>query len=513
MNSLEAHILDTIYGTSRRLFERIEDKYTDSHISTKLMKIFNYLSDDKFTMEKDLYKNAKKILEIDCSNVDIDLNTLKYIEFDKYTCIKSLNGLLKTEMLCINNLYIEPFVHFIKKYDYKYLYQLPLYSLDSIDIIDNIFAETLSKFDLISTRINIHNEMFYEIESEISTDKKILFFSSHIGLSTYIRTINYNTTFNPLNQLYILSTDLLGTDNVVNDVKIMSKFPICSVLLDEFLCSKNLIYRKNIPYHLLHFDYSTILFKDIKFIEPFFSVKQIVNEFNSIENSKILFGQSMIDYLEKDALDYWIKKRRLPSNTVWRNVNNIAKQNIPNVVDLFISLKKSKELHHYVCNTDENFKLENKNIPSITILSNKTQEFQYSFQRIFQRIIYVNPFNTTVITSSTIWPSNDLKDTSQFSNYSQCLVNKEILKTFLIDNFQLKFIKQKTLITYNSVQLIKLTFQNICFYIFSSGVSSIVEFSLFDFLCHFLSNFKILKLKKNHELIEDLSFLFELVLN
>lgn len=519
------YIFETVYGIARKLYENIE---TTTHLISTVSHVVEYIARQDFVLEKAMYKRAD-YEEYERMTADYLVNIDEYNQrrsFNQNDIFNKLSGTLVGDSFSLNSVFVEPFVSFIFSTDMKYMFPLPFYCLETINVLDSLFTEAAAVLSLTTDYLPVHNEIFYEIVEE---KERYMFFSSVIGLGSFLRN-RPCASDPPLRQVYMLTTAEY------------SYYRTPTYFFEKFRKSKFLAYRQTPPYELIGVGTAgAIIPKNAVQTHPYFSQSQILNVIKEhVPIKHILFGQCRSSAIPAERVRYWIKRGRLLSTFAWRPIINHEGYENSHAVMIICTVSDGTHLMQYEADVEDadSFISKFKNIYTPPIMALRSipmvsqpevaasNSINYSnanitnhtltistttnIQRIFQQIGYIHSLQTTIITNYTIWPSSIIRELSLFKGYTQKTIDVETIKDIMKDSFNLDTIKNRAIYEQDGISLNKITFDGeLVMYSFSTGAGA-VTFSMFDFLYKLLHDIRINKTKQ-HALITSLLNLFDLI--
>lgn len=493
------YIFETIYGVIRHLYENIK---ANAHLIGTLSHVLEYIARSDFTLEKMMYKRANFTEFIKTSaefRVNID-EMNRQIVFNQNDIFNKLSGTLVGDAFSLNSVFVEPFISFIFTGNIKYMFPLPFYCLDTINVLDALFTEAAAVLSLVTDYIPIHNEIFYEIVEE---DERYVFFSSVLNLSTFLRNKPCKGTA-PLRQLYMLTTAEY------------SKYKTPQYFFEKFRDSSHLAHRLTPPYELISMENSEIMPIHAMHTHPYFTQTQILDTIkDKVPIKHILFGQCLSPQITAEKFRMWMNHGRLISLCAWRPIINQGGYENTNKVMIMCTLADGTHLLQYevTLRDSQSFigTFDSIYLPSIVALR-PSHATTTQIERIFQHVSYIHSLQATIITNYTLWPSTIINQVLGFKMYVQRTIDVETIQEIMNKSFNLNTIKHKKIYELDGLALNKITFDaGIVMYTFSSDAGSVV-FSLYDFLYKLLHDIRINKTKQ-YTLIESLLFIFDAIIN
>lgn len=494
-------VFETTYGIVRRLYENIKAR---SHLIETISSVLEYIARPEFTLEKIMYKRAnyeEYIKEFSEYRVNID-EANRQVTFRGADIFNKLSGSLMGDAFSLNSVFVEPLISFIFTSNMKYMFPLPFYCLETINVLDGLFTEAAARLTLTTDYIPVHNEIFYEI---IEENQRYLFFSSVVNLSTFLRNKPCAST-PPLRQLYMFTT----TD--------YSYYKTPQYFFEKFRDSPFLAYRTIPPYELISLENTKIEAKNALHTHPSFTQLQILSAIKEhVPLKHILFGQCLALEITGAKFRGWLNRGRLISTCGWRPIINHAGFENTNKIMVLCTLSDGAHLLQYEVSLNDSQKFlsqfYNVYLPPIVALRPRIEAGRCTtthIERIYQHVGYVHSLQTCIITNYTLWPSTIIDDVNLFKGYAQRTVDVETFQDIMTKSFNLTMIKHKRIYEIDGLSLNKITFDTrLVMYTFSSDAGSVV-FSLYDFLYKLLHDIRISKTKQ-YTLIESLLFIFDII--
>lgn len=494
-------VFETTYGIVRILYEHIK---ANSHLITTVTSVLEYIARPEFTLEKMMYKRAnydEYIKEFASYRVNID-EANRRITFASSDIFNKLSGSLLGDAFSLNSVFVEPLISFIFTSNMKYMYPLPFYCLETINVLDGLFTEAAATLSLTTDYIPVHNEIFYEIVEE---NERYLFFSSVINLTTFLRN-KPCISAPPLRQLYMFTT----AD--------YSYYKTPQYFFEKFRESRFLAYRPIQPYDLINLENTQIEPKNALHTYPSFTQLQILSAIKDhVPLKHILFGQCLSVEITSAKFRGWLNRGRLISTCAWRPIINQAGFEHTNKIMILCTLSDGAHLLQYEVSLNDAQKFLGKfysvYLPPILALWPRYVAGRCTttqIERIYQHVAYVHSLQTCIITNYTLWPSTTIDNIDAFKSYAQRTVDVETFQDIMTKSFNLTILKHKRIYEIDGLSLNKITFNTrIVMYTFSSDAGSVV-FSLYDFLYKLLHDIRISKTKQ-YTLIESLLFIFDII--
>lgn len=550
-NRREKNLIDdTIYGITRNLFDNINERNLKYFNNELFENLFKYTTDDSMVVEKLLYmkKHENELIadetgtsvlqelakkNFSSQNLPDEIVVKKNYHFAENDVFNTLSDFMmhNKEITRLNNTEIEYFTTFINSENstrtpLTWLFPLPFYCISDINCFDEIFSQLTSVLYISADKIRNKNDTYYRIWE--NKKHSCVIFVSEIGQSSYIR-IDCNTTKTDnttvLKQFYLLSS-----------FEHLEGISTLQLIFDQMRTNKNIHFTERMPYNLIPFeckDLRTIyrIHREEKIQMP--KLIRFINEKLPINVKFIVFGQCLDPKFTEYDLNFWLQKKRLPQSVfIWRRINCIPKKNTTETeftaaaptartsaepLQLLITLNNGKQLINLSCNIF-NFEdlfstLEIEVLPSVCMfrelqdLTDKVGEMR----RIFQNSFYMPALHTTIITTSTIWPCNDLINIEEFKTFDQKLILPDLLVDTLQLNYGLELIEPFKIINKSEhAEIFILKYKYIVVYGFGTRKLNKTgrNFSLSDAIIKYLYNLKAIK---NHNLIENLQHLFEIL--
>lgn len=492
------YVYDTVYGVIRLLYDRI---VAQNHILEHLVDVNEYLSNETLSVEKNMFKKANyKEYKTKMKSVDYECFDCLPRLYNKQTVIESLSAMAVGDVYSQENIIVEPFIDMVRVNNYEYIYPLPFYCLESINVLDSLFAMASSVLNINTSYISIYNEIFYEVEEE-KNGAKFAFFSAVPNMDTYVRR-KTACKLPPYRQLYMCTT---------NEYLL---YVTLKYFFVKFRDSKFLEYRKVQPYELIEINHTGTEVREFEYTDPYFTQIQLSNKIKKEKYKHILLGQSIDKHVTHDMFIHWLQHRRLMSTCSWRSTLNQSGSAMINKLTMLCTLNSGKQLLHYDLTTSTNIENVFKQfftsyLPPIIVLD-QAPDSTTTIERIFQQICYIQSLQTTLITNYTLWPSKTINNIRLFRDYNQRTVNIDTIKQIFEENYNMIKLNHVVVYETNGITLHRINFDSMIIYSFSSDGGSAV-FSLFDFLYNFLHEIKLKKIQ-NHSLLDNLLFLFDLTI-
>lgn len=493
------YVFDTVYGVVRLLYDRI---VAENHILEHLVDVNEYLSNEALSVEKNMFKQANyKEYKTNIKSMDYECFDWSPRLYNQQTVIESLAAMAVGDVYSQENIIVEPFIDMVRVNNYEYIYPLPFYCLETINVLDSLFAFASSKINIHTSYTSIYNEIFYEVE-ENENGAKFAFFSAVPNMDTYVRRRTARK-LPPYRQLYMCTTNKY------------SFYETLKYFLKQFLDSTFLEYRKVQPYELIEINHTGTEVREFEYTDPYFTQIQLSNKIKNEKYKHILLGQCIDKQVTHDMFIHWLQNRRLMSTCSWRSTLNQSGSAMTNKFTMLCTLNAGKQLLHYDLTTSTNIENVFKRfvtsyLPLIIVLDQMPNS-NTTIERIFQQICYIQSLQTTLITNYTLWPSKTISNVRLFRDYDQKTVNVDTIEQIFEENYNMIKLNHVVVYETNGITLHCINFDSIQIYSFSSDAGSVV-FSLFDFLYSFLHEIKLKKLK-NHSLLDNLLFLFDLSLH
>lgn len=496
------YIFETTYGVIRRLYEKMK---ANTHLINTLAHVLDYIARSDFSLEKMMYKRAnydEYLKATDYYRVNIDDE--HEVSFNKDEIFNKLSGTLIEDSFSLNGVFIEPFVSFIITNKIKYMFPLPFYCLETINVLDSLFTEAAAVLSLTTDYIPIYNEIFYEI---IEDNEHFVFFTSMLNLTTFLRNKPCKDT-PPLRQMYMLTTDYY------------SQYKTPQYFFEKFRESLYLAYRPIPPYELINLEDSLVEPRNAMHTHPYFTqshILEVIKEHVPIKH--ILFGQCLSSHITAPKFRRWLNRGRLISTCAWRPLINQAGYENTNKVMIICTLSNGSHLLQYEMTLRDVHAFmgifNSIYLPPIVALQAQLEVAGHTtathIERIFQHVCYIHSLQSTVITNYTLWPSTIINNINAFKIYVQRTIDVETIQEIMRASFNLNTVKHKKIYELDGLALNKITFDTgIVMYTFSSDAGS-VNFSLYDFLYKLLHDIRINKTKQ-HTLIESLLFIFDIII-
>lgn len=415
----------------------------------------------------------------------------------------------------------------------EWFYPLPFYCIADINSFDILFKQISTVLMIKSEKIRHKNDVYYRIWED--NRHSCIFFVNEIGCRTYMNVdVNLSGTKskcalptdrdhdpprapvpNPLKQFFALSSY-----EKIND------FSFIQLIFDAMRNSLNIHFTEKVPYNLIPFEQT----REISIVHrsnwsvPLSrnALVKVIHEKLPVNTVYVLVGQCVDDKFTESDFKYWMNRYRLPQSTfLWRRINcaynetAIAKQS--DRVELVILLNNNKKMMSFSCSIFDVDKIYSSvqldTLPSVCLLRQVDNSCSVvsHFQRIFQNVAYMKNLRTTIITTSSLWPTTNITDLSSFATFEQRLVMPEVLVDFFTLNYELELIEPIKIIYQSShAELFSLKFKYFIVYGFGTTNPRKVgqNFSIGDAILQYLYNLRVIK---NHNLVENLSFIFELL--
>lgn len=415
----------------------------------------------------------------------------------------------------------------------QWFYPLPFYCIADINSFDILFKQISTVLVIKSEKIRHKNDVYYRIWED--NRHSCIFFVNEIGCKSYVNIdVNLSGTKtkcpmptdkdheppqkavpNPLKQFFALSS----YENI-ND------FSFIQLIFDAMRNSLNIHFTEKVPYNLIPFEQTreiSLVYR-LNWTVPVSrnSLIKTIHEKLPSNSVYVLMGQCIDDKFTESDLKYWLNRYRLPQSTfVWRRINCAYNQTATapqsDKVELVVLLHNNKKLLSFTCSLFDVDKIYSAiqldTLPSVCLLRqvHNTAAAATYFLRVFQNVAYLKNLRTTIITTSSLWPTTNIKDVSSFATLEQQLIMPEVLVDFFTLNFQLQLIEPvKVLHRSSYAELFSIKFKYFIIYVFGTTDPLKVgqNFVIGDAILQYLYNLSIIK---NHNLVENLSFIFELL--
>lgn len=333
---------------------------------------------------------------------------------------------------------------------------------------------------------------------------------------------------NTLKQFFVLSS--------MDD---LNNFSFIQLIFDAMQNSLNIHYTEKMPYTLMPFNQCRDLTISHRINRTIALTKNNIIKFIHEKLPPnvvyVLFGQCIDPKFTENDFKFWIGKNRLPQSTfLWRRINcafrKMETMSGCDKVQIVILLKNNTKLINYSCSiydVDEIYeKIETDVLPSVCLLRNVDTITEFNddfdsgvinphipvhFQRIFQHVHYMKLLKSTIIVSSSLWPSSEIDNLAEFANYEQQLIMPEVLTDFFKLNYNLEVLEPHIVIHKSKyAELFIIKFRYFVLYVFgTTNVRKVGQnFQLNSAILKYLFNLRAIK---NHNLVENLQYLFDLL--
>lgn len=427
-----------------------------------------------------------------------------YAAIPSYDLISSRNFLYTNLMLSpskqlsvhhnhVDDIYTETFYPFVLE-GYKYLHATPVFTIANLDVFTAV-AQMGGKLKLTCQKLFSFNDVYYKLEAG---DTSCILFSSHYNIRSLYRTTHKVI---PLNQLYILTRELISTDNS----KLSQLVDAVCLVMNNDLLSVLCITHDTLPYHLFRMEFVASQV-EVANLATKITPKRIEKDIADMRYKNVIFGQSLSKTLDVDDLDSFVKMRYIPDCFVWRRIQSATGTMGKDKLLMILTLMGGTIVVYYKL-TIHNFKCPREITSSFlpnAVLFNISLSQASLIRRVSQAIYYIPSISCVFVTNHSIFnncPTFDatyIKDTIKSDDRNQIM---HVISTALNDPFE----EYVTLFADRGVTLTKIKFKSFHIITFCSLASANLDVT--RFLNKYISSLTLPGIK-NGSMIENLFTLF-----